>query len=185
MKKILYYHLDDLQRKVYPSIAKRLGYLMVGIDDTNLFQTIEELFNLEESNRGNCESYPLSFLIFQDTSNEELLILLDAFKTAHMPFLGIKVVRTPTNEKWILQQLLAETYEEHKVFQNAKLLDQLIRSANEIDLTQLSDTDQETFKHTLMDSYLLLKSGQFERIELEVQIQKMKDALMLAKKVVH
>ena len=185
MKKILFYHLDDLQMKVYPNIARRLGYPMISIDDSNLDQTIQDLFELEEGSRGVCSAYNLSYLLFQDTTREELLVVLDAFKTAKMPFQGIKIVRTETNEKWKLRYLLEETFEEHKLFQNAKLLDQLIRSANEIDLSVLTENDQEAFKQTLVDSYLLLKSGQFTNEELETSIQKMKDGLMMVRKVVH
>lgn len=185
MKKILFYQLEDIQKQVYPSIAKRLGYTMISLDDNDLDKSLKDLFTVEENHRGICEEFQDSFFVMNEMTTQDLMILLDAFQTAKMPYKGIKVMRTETNENWTLRELFQETSQEHQMFQNVKLLDQLLKSSNTVDLFLLKEEDREHFKQTLMSSFLLLKSGQFTKEELDRAIQEMKDALMMVKKAVH
>lgn len=185
MKKILYYRLDETEQNVYPKLLKRLGYQMLACNDNDLDTTLEELFLREESSIGSCERFEHSYFIMSGMTKEDLQVVLDAFQTAKLPYKGIKVMRTETNAKWTLRELFAETASEHEMFQNVKLLDQLIRSCNVVDITLMEENEREKFKQVLMDAFILLKSGMYTNEELQEAIRNLKDVLMLVKRPMH
>lgn len=155
MTKILLYIHDEDIFNLMEKVAKESNYEVLRIDDSYLNMRLGELF-LEKNNSYNNHSYINDYLFMSGLTTEDLIDYLNKLRELGLEFEGIKVMETDTNKEWLLEEVMKETEKEHQVMQKINILQALMRSCNEMDLSVASDK----LKKNLMNAYLLLQSGE-------------------------
>lgn len=185
MKKILLYGMDDYIADQYQNIATECGIAMFVVGDDVLDVTVENAFQFNEDMDTKHEEFEESFLVMQELEEKDILELLEAFEKSGCPYKGIKVVKTPTNASWTLRNLFLETMQERNVLRKAWELDQLLKDANDVDFSKMDEADSKVLKEAFMDSYLLLKSGNYDEHSLTKAIEELIPLLQKSQKIVH
>lgn len=179
MKKVLVYGIDEQDLSIYKKVLQQHDISVFQITDDDLELTIATLFDRNASTSGAC-SMDETYMLFDGVSKDELVEIVHQFDHAGKEYDGIKVMRTPVNEKWLLSGLLEETKNEHAVFQKVRLLDNVLRSCNGLDFSKMDQEAEKNVKQAMMDAYLYLQGGQFELETLDAKAKTLMEALRSA-----
>jgi len=183
MKKILIYGLDETTADLYQNIATGHDIAMVIVGDTALDVKVNKLFEITDDLDTYATAFPDSYMIMQEIEVNELLTLLRQFRDAGREFEGIKVMRTGTNEGWTLRALLTEAAREQKLTQKVLVLQELIKSCNSLDLSEMEPKARQSFREAIMEGFVLLQQGKYEEQELDRTIQVLTEGLRQARKL--
>ena len=82
-------------------------------------------------------------------------------------------METETNKTWLLEEVMKETESEHQVMKKVFVLQEVMKSCNEMDLSNAS----EELRMALMNGYLLLQSGEISLDSVNKAIEKIMTAL--------
>jgi hypothetical protein len=183
MKKILLYGIDDATADVYQNIAESHDIEMDIVGDDALDATVGKLFEISDDLDTRAATFPDQYMIFQEVEVPELLRLLKEFKAAGKEYEGIKVMRTKTNETWALRHLLTEAAKEQALSKKVIVLQELVKSCNSLDMTQMDPKDRQDFKEALMTAFMFLQQGQYTEEQLDHVTSALTDGLKKAKKM--
>lgn len=181
MKKIIFYNVTDRDYAIYQEIGKQEGILVGRISDASLTKTLGEVFASEEK-EFEATNRPYSYLFMQDLDQEELIHLVKSFEENGVGFEGIKVMRTKNNESWLLKDVMEETQREHFLAAKVILLQEALKSCNDVDMKQLNEETLNQFKEVVMRAYMILKSGIYEEAVIDGALQDLTGILKKIKK---
>lgn len=184
MRKILLYGVGEETLQAIKMTGQIWNIRVIRITDGQLADTLAGLFEAETDFSGTCDAFEDEYMLIQDMSREELIGLIRALKKQGVEFEGIKVMRTPSNENWKLEDLFRETAEEHQVVKKVRLLQQILQSCGTLDLSQYPDEGRE-LKQAVRNAYAFLQTGQFSLQETEEQIRVLMEILKNTGRLVH
>ncbi len=185
MKKILLYNIDLETTNTIKDIANKREIAVVLLDDNCLHVPLKDLFLIEEDAVGAGCSFENEYMMMQEISHEELVAIVKEIHARGIEFEAIKIMRTETNANWPLSALLEETSKEHEVMQKVFILQQTLQSCNDIKLDELEEENANQLKQAMVDAYLYLQAGQFEKDTAEEKSKNLMEALRHATRVVH
>ena len=183
MKKILLYGLSDEESDCLQDCAAELGIPVYIVGDSALEEVLGRLFELNDDLDTRAEEFDEEFMIMDGMTRDDLLELLKVFDRHGFEFDGVKVMRTLSNEKWTLRELLKETQSEHRIAQRAMILTQLLKSCNMLDLSTMEPEERQKFKESLMDLFMLLQSGTYTLEQIDDCLHRVSDGLKAAHKL--
>lgn len=184
MRKILLYGVSEKTLQAIQMTGQIWNIQVIRITDGQLNDTLAGLFASETDYSGTCDAFADEYMLIQDMSREELIGLVRALKKQGTEFEGIKVMRTPSNENWKLEDLFRETAEEHQVVKKVRLLQQILQSCGTLDLSQYPGEGQD-LKEAVRNAYAFLQAGQFSLQETEEQIQTLMEKLKNTGRLMH
>lgn len=162
MQKILFYLRHDADYKVMSLVCEKLGISFLRIDDSFLKKTLEEAFK-EEIEGSKEYSYKEDYMLMHGMTKDDLITYLKRLEDYNFEFEGIKVMETETNKVWLLEDIFKETESEHIIMKKIFVLQEVLKSCNEMDLSKTSDE----FKQALMNGYLLLQRSEIGFDEID------------------
>ena len=183
MQKVLLYNVKNETFKIFEKVLEKRNIPYFSIDDSCLDITVEGLFSLEEDSLGGGYHFREEYMLMKGISHEELLDILKEMHALGGEFEGIKVMYTETNASWLLKDLLEETEKEHEVMQKVLILQETLKSCNEIDFNNYSEEDGASLKLAMMDAYMYLQAGNYEKEIIEEKVQSLMDALRNIKRI--
>ncbi|MCR4949698.1 MAG: DUF3783 domain-containing protein [Solobacterium sp.] len=177
MKKIVCYGSGDETLQVIRKAAEELGVQVFLISDACLDMTLGEVFDAEADLPGSADAFEHEYMLAEGIEVEELISLMRKIRSAGEEYEGIKVMRTETNQYWKLKDLFSHTAEEHRTVQKARVLQQILKSTNDIDIAKLAEEEAAPLKEAMMASYFLLKSGEYTAEQLDAAAAELMTAL--------
>ena len=124
-------------------------------------------------------------MIMQDLTKEDLMDFLRRTKEKGLEFEGIKIMRTENNASWLLKDVFLETKSEHETMKRVFVLQQIMKSCNEIDLSAVEEDSKGEFANALMDAYMLLQMGEYDAAQVEAASARLMEAMRKIRKVSH
>ena len=172
MSKLLLYIHEENVFELLNKVAEENNYEVLRIDDTYLKYKLGDLF-LETNNMNKTYSYKEDYMFMKGISKEDLIAYLKRLDELGLEFEGIKVMETETNKTWLLEEVMKETESEHQVMKKVFVLQEVMKSCNEMDLSNAS----EELRMALMNGYLLLQSGEISLDSVNNAIEKIMTSL--------
>jgi len=160
-KKVFLYGLQREDAERIRSVLADHDIAAFILGDEALDETVADVFEMNDDIGDVHEAFDREYMIFQDIDLNELVRLMAEIEASGEEFEGVKVMRTENNEHWTMRYLLEQTAKEHDTARKAIVLDQLIRSCNNLDLTSLTSEEQKEFKASLLEAFMVLKSGTY------------------------
>ena len=172
MSKLLLYVHDESIFESLSKVARENNYEVLRIDDSYLGYKLGDLF-FEVNDANGDYSYSDDYMFMKEISKEELIAYLKRLHELGVEFEGIKVMETETNKTWLVEEVMKETTEEHQVMKKIFVLQEVMKSCNEMDLSKAS----EELKMALMNGYLLLQGGEISASMVDEAIEKIMTSL--------
>ncbi len=170
MKKILLYGLNDETADQYQTLAANNSIAMYIINDSMLDTSVEKLFEINDDLDNQHADFENAYMVLQEIEVNELVLLLKQMDSIGKPFEGIKIMRTESNRQWSMRELFIQAEKEYNVTKKAMVLQELIRSCNGLDVSELDPHQRNEFKDGIMNGYMLLKSGEYDEDALNAAI---------------
>lgn len=177
MKKIVLYGSGEETIKAVREAAAELGMHVFLTSDACLDMTLGEVFDSGCDQAGAADAFEHEYMLAEGIEVEELIALMRRLRSAGTEYEGIKVMRTETNQYWKLKDLFSHTAEEHRIVQKARVLQQILKSTNDIELSKLAEEEAAPLKEAMMASYFLLKSGEYTAEQLDAASAELMAAL--------
>ena len=167
MKKILIFGGEKEDVAVLRKTALTFEIVTVDAGGLSSEMTVRDAFETEEDIPGEAEVYENGYLVMEGMSVEDLTALLRKVREAGAECESIKVMRTETNQNWTLGELFAHTAQEHRIVTKARILSQVLKSTNSIDMNALEEKEREDLKNAMMAAWFLLQQGEYTADSLD------------------
>ena len=173
MKQILIY-LGDNQYKKEPldTILNDINIAHRFLTDEDLNETLGYLLNLPGFTQ-NTNPKPLHCHIdfmYLDEISDEMIMMLNELMSAKGITMKRKGMRTATNEKWKLIDLLSEIEAEHAYFQKLEYLYKLLQDSAELVIDSYTKESWQAYEKAFYQGYQLLQQKQAQLPDIETAI---------------
>jgi hypothetical protein len=148
------------------------------LDDGDLDKTVADLF--EENGTGsdhNCHVFSESYMIYQGLEQQELLAFGKRITEQTESVHDITIVRTPANQSWTLRKLFEETARESVLVQKLDHLMDLLKRANQVDLSKLDESGTKSYKAAVMKGFMILQERHEDPAEIDEAIRLLSEVL--------
>lgn len=177
MKKILMYGSNLERLNQFQQLCEEEGISFYPLNDQDLHLQLKVVFLKEEQGIGTSHQFSLEYLIVDGICEEDLLHFFERVKKTIGAYEGITITRTKINENWKLKDLFKETALENEIMKKVMELESMMREANQLNLNQFPEEQRERVKNELMKSYLLLVQDNYEKEQVQQQVDNLKIAL--------
>ncbi len=182
MKKIVLIGGEELAVNALRKAAEESGVQTVIVSAECADMKVSDVFEISADMRPSADEPEQGYMLMEGLTIEELTALLRKVKEAGEEYEGIKVMRTETNQHWPLSVLMSHTAAEHRTVQKARVLQQILKSTNQLNFSEIAETEGAVLKNAMMAAYFLLQSGEYTEESIDQASAEMMEALKNARK---
>ena len=164
--------------QIYRTAAAGMDINVCVLDDSDLDTEVADLFagnSTESENR--CHAFSDSYMLYQGMEKQELLELGSRITGKTSTIHDITIVRTLSNQSWTLRKLFEETARESVLVQKLDHLMELLKQANQVDLSRLDINDTELYKAAVMKGFVILQEKHEDPSEIDEALRLLTDIL--------
>ena len=182
MKKIVLIGGEELAVNALRKAAEESGVQTVIVSAECADMKVSDVFEISADMRPSADEPEQGYMLMEGLTIEELTALLRKVKEAGEEYEGIKVMRTETNQHWPLSVLMSHTAAEHRTVQKARVLQQILKSTNQLNFSEIAETEGAVLKNAMMAAYFLLQSGEYTEESIDQASAELMEALKNARK---
>ena len=182
MKKIVLIGGEESAVNALRKAAEESGVQTVIVSAECADMKVSDVFEISADMRPSADEPEQGYMLMEGLTIEELTALLRKVKEAGEEYEGIKVMRTETNQHWPLFVLMSHTAAEHRTVQKARGLQQILKSTNQLNFSEIAETEGAVLKNAMMAAYFLLQSGEYTEESIDQASAEMMEALKNARK---
>ncbi len=182
MKKIVLIGGEELAVNALRKAAEESGVQTVIVSAECADMKVSDVFEISADMRPSADEPEQGYMLMEGLTIEELTALLRRVKEAGEEYEGIKVMRTETNQHWPLSVLMSHTAAEHRTVQKARVLQQILKSTNQLNFSEIAETEGAVLKNAMMAAYFLLQSGEYTEESIDQASAELMEALKNARK---
>ncbi len=182
MKKIVLIGGEELAVNALRKAAEESGVQTVIVSAECADMKVSDVFEISADMRPSADEPEQGYMLMEGLTIEELTALLRKVKEAGEEYEGIKVMRTETNQHWPLSVLMSHTAAEHRTVQKARVLQQILKSTNRLNFSEIAETEGAVLKNAMVAAYFLLQSGEYTEESIDQASAELMEALKNARK---
>lgn len=182
MKKIVLIGGEELAVNALRKAAEESGVQTVIVSAECADMKVSDVFEISADMLPSADEPEQGYMLMEGLTIEELTALLRKVKEAGEEYEGIKVMRTETNQHWPLSVLMSHTAAEHRTVQKARVLQQILKSTNQLNFSEIAETEGAVLKNAMMAAYFLLQSGEYTEESIDQASAELMEALKNARK---